>query len=245
MVPRRIARNVPASISALPATSSSSRRCCGSSEYLIGPKTVECVPRQNSDAKSTGTLPSQSPQAPSDMMPISASLTTRAILDLSIRSASVPEAPEKRKNGAMNSAPASITSDAAPRPDCSARRKVTTIPSALLSRLSLKAPRNCVTNSGAKRRAVSSCSNGERITATPGSDRRYRRPRGGDQTIAHRGQGHCQPTVGDEGHGLEDDAEHERRGEIGMLVRNLLRRNAARDDGVDRIDRRGRSRCES
>ena len=64
IVPRRIARNVPASMSALPATSSSARRCCGSSAYLIGPKTVECVPRQKSEAKSSGTLPSHSPQAP-------------------------------------------------------------------------------------------------------------------------------------------------------------------------------------
>ena len=41
-------------------------------------------------------------------------------------------------------------------PDWPARRNVTTMPIALFSRLSLKAPRNCVTNSGANRRAVKS-----------------------------------------------------------------------------------------
>ena len=52
-----------------------------------------------------------SPQAPTPMMPISATFTHRAMAALSVRSASVPEAPENRKNGAMNSAPASITSE--------------------------------------------------------------------------------------------------------------------------------------
>ncbi len=41
------------------------------------------------------------------MMPISTTLTQRAMLALSTRSASVPETPENRKNGAMNSACAS------------------------------------------------------------------------------------------------------------------------------------------
>ena len=97
-----------------------------------------------------------SPQAPRPMMPISASFTHRAMVALSVRSASVPDAPEKRKNGVMNSPPASMTSDEAPRPDCSASRYVTKIPREALSRLSLKAPRNCVTKSGANRRAVKS-----------------------------------------------------------------------------------------
>ncbi len=156
IVPRRIARNVPASMRAFPATSSSSRRCCGSNAYLIGPKTVECVPRQKSAAKRSGTLFNHRPTAPRVMMAISASFTTRAIRDLSMRSASVPDAPEKRKNGAMKTAPASMTSEAELSPDSSARRNVTTMPMALFSRLSLKAPRNCVTKSGANRRAVKS-----------------------------------------------------------------------------------------
>ena len=59
----------------------------------------------------------------------------RAMSDLSTRSASVPEAPENRKNGAMNSAPASITSEAAPRPDCSASRNVTTMPERALQQV--------------------------------------------------------------------------------------------------------------
>ncbi len=132
MVPSRIARNVPASMSALPATSSSSRRCCGSSSssrrccgssaYLMGPKTVECVPRQNSAPSSAGTLCCQSPHAPSAMIAISAIFTQRAIAALSVRSASVPDAPEKRKNGAMKRPPASITSDEAATCSCSAIR---------------------------------------------------------------------------------------------------------------------------
>ena len=58
-------------------------------------------------------LPCQSPHAPSAMMPISATLTHRAMSALSYRSDSVPDAPEKRKNGAMNNALAIIASDAA------------------------------------------------------------------------------------------------------------------------------------
>ena len=50
------------------------------------------------------------------MMPISAILTQRAIFALSTRSASVPDAPEKRKNGAMKMPPASMTSVAASMP---------------------------------------------------------------------------------------------------------------------------------
>ena len=46
-------------------------------------------------------------------MPISTILTQRAITALSTRSASVPDTPENRKNGAMNSACASSTSVAA------------------------------------------------------------------------------------------------------------------------------------
>ena len=47
------------------------------------------------------------------MMPISATLThARDRSTCRSRSASVPDAPENRKNGAMKSAPASITSEA-------------------------------------------------------------------------------------------------------------------------------------
>ncbi len=113
IVPSRIDRKVPASIRALPATSSSSRRCWGSSAYLIGPNTVEWVPSANTAASSSGTLASHRPRPPSAMMPISTILTQRAIAALSTRSASVPDTPENRKNGAMNSACASSTSVAA------------------------------------------------------------------------------------------------------------------------------------
>ena len=122
IVPRRIARNVPASMSALPATSSSLRRCWGSSAYLIGPKTVECVPRQNNDVSSNGMLCCHNPHAPIIMIAISATFTHRAIAALSTRSASVPDAPENRKNGAMNNPPAISTSEAASMPASAARR---------------------------------------------------------------------------------------------------------------------------
>jgi len=89
---------------------------------LIGPKTVECVPRQNNDAKSSGMLCSHSPQAPIAMIAISATLTHRAMAALSTRSASVPDAPENRKKGAMNKPPAIIVTDAASRPASVASR---------------------------------------------------------------------------------------------------------------------------
>ena len=131
-------------------------------------------------------LPATGPTRRGAMMPISATFTQRAIAALSKRSASVPEAPEKRKNGAMNRPPAIITSVAASRPDCSARRKVTKIASALFSRLSLNAPRNWVTKSGANRRVVRSCTSGDRIDMSPCLHRGDRGPCGGHEPLAHR-----------------------------------------------------------
>ena len=48
-------------------------------------------------------------------MPISTTLTQRAIAALSTRSASVPDTPENRKNGAMNSAAPATSGHAACR----------------------------------------------------------------------------------------------------------------------------------
>ncbi len=67
----------------------------------------------------------------------------------------------------MKTAPANMTREAESMPDCAASRNVTTIPIALFSKLSLKAPRNCVTNSGANRRAVKSWTRGDRMTSLP------------------------------------------------------------------------------
>src|SRR5262245_11380602 len=75
---------------------------------------------------------------------------------LSKRSDIVPEAPEKRKNGEMKIALAIIASLPGSSPDSLASRNATRMPSAFLSRLSLNAPRNWVTNSGPKLRAVKS-----------------------------------------------------------------------------------------
>ena len=49
-VPVSIATFVPALTRPLPATSSSSRRSCGRTLYLSGPKKVDCAPMRKSSA---------------------------------------------------------------------------------------------------------------------------------------------------------------------------------------------------
>ena len=63
IVPMRMARNVPASTSALPPTSSLWRRCCGISEYLSGPKIVASTPNRKSTTSSDGMWPKYSATA--------------------------------------------------------------------------------------------------------------------------------------------------------------------------------------
>ena len=79
----------------------------------MGPNTVECVPRQKSvsEQQRHALLP-QPPRADRHDADLS-DLHPAGDDALSMRSASVPDAPENRKNGAMNSAPATITSEAA------------------------------------------------------------------------------------------------------------------------------------
>ena len=143
-VPNKMARNVPASIKALPPTISLSCRCCGSSANFRGPNNVTCMPSTNRHNNNSGTLFSQKPIAATLMMPISASC---------------PEKAENRKNGRINRPAAMLASTplSAPLAASPATPKVTRITSALRNTLSLNAPANCVRKNGRKRRVVSSC----------------------------------------------------------------------------------------
>ena len=55
MVPSRIARNVPPSISALPAGNSSRAKRSGRMPYFTGPNSAPRMPNSNSAANSTGS----------------------------------------------------------------------------------------------------------------------------------------------------------------------------------------------
>ena len=97
MVPARIARKVPASSQAFPASSSPSERCCGRMPYLSGPKKVDCVPMRNSTAMRKGTWPRTRPATARPMIAISATLTARISRALSNLSATCPAVAENRK----------------------------------------------------------------------------------------------------------------------------------------------------
>ena len=75
MVPSNIPRKVPASIRALPSTSSPVASSSGKIAYLTGPKNVACTPSRNNIASWKPIWPKASDSAASSMMPISASLT--------------------------------------------------------------------------------------------------------------------------------------------------------------------------
>ena len=154
-VPTRIETKVPASTSALPPTSSSSRRCCGKMAYLTGPKKVDCKPSRKRQAISRGRLCSQKPAATRSMMAISSALTRRASSALSYLSANCPAVAENRKKGRMNKPAARLASSAGERRLHCAVWNVSSTISAFLNRLSLKAPRNCVRKNGLKRRVLS------------------------------------------------------------------------------------------
>ena len=100
-VPMRMATKVPASISALPPTSSSVCRCCGRMAYFTGPNKVEWQPIKNSPKSRTLRLCSQKPRPAMSMMTTSRTLTSRASVALSYLSASCPAEAENRKNGRM------------------------------------------------------------------------------------------------------------------------------------------------
>ena len=92
------------------------------------------------------------------MIAISASLRMRINLALSYLSAICPALAENRKNGKMNTPAAAATISGALMPACCAIEKVTRKTIAFLKTLSLNAPRDWVTNSGRKRRLLSSSS---------------------------------------------------------------------------------------
>src|SRR5262245_46959938 len=154
MVPSRIARNVPSSTRALPATSSVSSRCCGRMLYFTGPNSVECTPIMKSAPSRMVTLRRWKPTAPTHMIAISRSLTARMMRPFSKRAESCPEVAEKRKNGRMKMPPARLI-------NVSVEMAAVAVPnanrmtSAFLNRLSFSAPRNCVQKNGANRRARS------------------------------------------------------------------------------------------
>ena len=150
-VPIKIATKVPASISALPPTSSVSCRCCGRMAYLTGPNSVECRPSKNSAPISTDRLCRKKPMAATPMMTISSTLTNRASNALSYLSASCPAVAENRKKGRINTPAARLASNSGLSVVHCAAWKVSRTISAFLNRLSLNAPRNCVIKKGPKR----------------------------------------------------------------------------------------------
>src|SRR5262249_21347893 len=120
--------------------------------YLTGPNTVECTPIRKSAATSCQRLLERKPHAASDITAISKTFTARAIEDFSSLSASWPAVAEKRKKGRRKSPRSSVASALGSALVRCPARNVTSVMSAVLKTLSLNAPRNCVANSGAKRR---------------------------------------------------------------------------------------------
>jgi hypothetical protein len=104
-VPTRIATKVPASINALPPTSSSFFRCCGRIAYFTGPNSVECRPSRNSPSEKHGEAvqpeAGAADQHDGDFQQLDHAAPAR---DLSYLSASCPAVAENRKKGRMNTA---------------------------------------------------------------------------------------------------------------------------------------------
>src|SRR5271170_641209 len=121
--------------------------------YLIGPNSAPIRPNENSAANKSGSEFVWKPATAIAATPISASFSRRATSALSKRSASSPPKADSRKNGAINTPPASVTSDSPDWPPILNRIKSA---SAFFRKLSLKAEKNWHQNSGAKRREVRS-----------------------------------------------------------------------------------------
>ena len=149
IVPSRMAAKVPVSSRALPATSSSSARCWGRMAYFEGPKKADWAPSSSSTANSSQAFPHSQAAAPADMITISASLMRRISRDLSILSAIWPADVDSRKKGRMNRPAAALTSRSV---FASSSWKTIHRVRLALKRLSFSAPRNCVANSGKRRR---------------------------------------------------------------------------------------------
>src|ERR1044072_3051451 len=121
--------------------------------YLIGPNSVAITPNRNSVTNMIGTECSQKPTTPSAETAISTSFTQRAMTALSKRSASWPPRPDRKKNGPMNTAAVSVTSEPAVVASYPALNRIRNT-SAFFRKLSLNAEKNWHQNSGAKRRDV-------------------------------------------------------------------------------------------
>jgi hypothetical protein len=77
---------------------------------LTGPNSAEWIPRKASAANISVRLCSQNPARPTIMIAISKSLIHRMSRDFSTLSAICPEVADSSTNGAMNTAPARLTS---------------------------------------------------------------------------------------------------------------------------------------
>src|SRR5215469_5273654 len=151
MVPIRMARKVPPSTSALPDGNSSRCNRSGRMPYLTGPNSEARQPNRNTAKNKTLSEWNAKPATPMRAAPISTNFTRWATKDLSKRSANSPPRPDRKKNGAINVAPASWVNDAALAPFISNTMMNS---KAVLRKLSPNAAKNWHQNSGAKRRDV-------------------------------------------------------------------------------------------
>src|SRR3954454_1488472 len=122
--------------------------------YFTGPNSAATMPNSASATNSSGTECMKKPAAAKQAAKISANFSRRATTDLTYLSASSPPSADSTKNGKMNTAPATVTSES-PCPEATPYRIMMT--SAFLSTLSFSAEQNCAQNSGAKRRDDISC----------------------------------------------------------------------------------------
>ena len=136
-----IARNVVIKMMPLARGRSLGRNISGKIPYLLGPKKALCVPIRNNTTSNPGNphRPNERKAAkPSNMTTISASLARTITVRLLWRSARYPAYPENSKKGAENTNMATgCRSWAATFSDSSSM--------SCLNKLSLNAPRNCVT----------------------------------------------------------------------------------------------------
>ena len=154
IVPARMAMNVAPSTQALARGNSLLSSRSGRMPYFTGPNSAEPTPNRNSAPISTGIEENAIPATAMTAAPASASFSRSAIAALSNRSASSPPSAESRRKGAMKMAPASVISEAASSAASLKRMRKTSV---FLRKLSLNAARNCVQNSGAKRRDSIMC----------------------------------------------------------------------------------------
>ena len=126
--------------------------------YFAGLKNADCAPIMNSTAINSHAFPSQKPNAAPDITTISANFTHRIRVERSYLSAKSEAVGANMKNGNMNTPAAAFTRIRGSTPEASPILYVISIINALLKKLSLKAPRNCVRNKGMNLRTNNSFS---------------------------------------------------------------------------------------